>query len=135
MLRTSAHTRLGLERLLRDALALYDAQAHRACRPPRSTARSRTRSRRTRRRCAASAAPRFFYATQIEQRPFTVLVFMNDPSLIARNYHRYLESFMRRRFGIRSAPVRVRLRGRREAESASRKSADPTPKPAKIPRA
>ena len=115
LLRTSAHTRLGLERLLPEALALYDAGAiavptAEMNRALEDAIEKNTPPLRGKRR------PRFFYATQIEQRPFTVLVFMNDPSLIARNYHRYLESFMRRRFGIRSAPVRVRLRGRRETD-------------------
>jgi GTP-binding protein len=59
---------------------------------------------------------RLFYGTQISQRPFTVLVFVNDPRLMPENYRRYLEGFLRRRFDIRAAPVRVRLRARAEKE-------------------
>ncbi len=57
---------------------------------------------------------RFFYATQTSSRPLTLLVFVNDPDLIPANYRKYVESFFRTRFGVRSAPVRVRFRARRE---------------------
>lgn len=116
LLRTSATSGLGLERVLPDALALYDGQALEVPTAELNRALEDAIARNTPPLRGKKRA-RFFYATQIEQRPFTVLVFMNDPRLIARNYHRYLESFMRRRFGIRSAPVRVRLRGRRDAEA------------------
>jgi GTP-binding protein len=56
--------------------------------------------------------PKFYYATQVSDRPFTVVVFLNDPELVPENYRRYLEGVFRKRFGIRSAPVRVTLRGR-----------------------
>ena len=59
---------------------------------------------------------RFYYATQTSSRPFTVLAFMNDPSLIPAHYRRYLESFFRRAFDQRSAPVRLRLRARGRAD-------------------
>ena len=66
---------------------------------------------------------RFYYATQVARRPFTVLVFMNHPDLIAPNYHRYLEGFFRKRVGVRSAPLRVRLRGRAERDESPEESA------------
>jgi GTP-binding protein len=117
LLRTSAVTREGLARALPEALRLYDEQALEVStgelnRALEDAIAKNTPPLRGKRRA------KFFYATQTSSRPFTLLVFMNDPSLIARNYHRYLESFMRKRFGIRSAPVRVKLRGRREAEAA-----------------
>ncbi|MFI5317688.1 MAG: ribosome biogenesis GTPase Der [Myxococcota bacterium] len=115
VLRTSATTGLGLAEALPEALRLFDEQVREIAtselnRALEDAIAKNTPPLRGKRRA------RFFYATQISTRPFTLLVFMNDPSLIARNYHRYLESFMRKRFGIRSAPVRVRLRGRRERE-------------------
>ena len=55
---------------------------------------------------------RLYYATQVSRRPFTVLAFVNDPSLVAENFRRYLQSNLRERFGIRAAPVRVRFRAR-----------------------
>jgi len=116
LLRTSAVTRQGLERVLREALALFDEQALEVGTGELNRALEDAIERNTP-PLRGKRRAKFFYATQISSRPFTVLVFMNDPSLIARNYHRYLESFMRKRFGIRSAPVRVRLRGRRELEA------------------
>ena len=68
---------------------------------------------------------RFFYVTQVAKRPLTLLVFMNDPTLIAPNYHRYLEGFFRKRFGVRSAPVRVLLRGRSERADDTAPNGEP----------
>ncbi len=59
---------------------------------------------------------RFYYATQTSSRPLTFLVFVNNPDLIPVNYRRYIESFLRKRFGLRSAPLRVRFRARRRAD-------------------
>ena len=59
---------------------------------------------------------RFYYATQTSSRPLTFLVFANNPDFIPVNYRRYIESFFRKRFGLRSAPLRVRFRARRRAD-------------------
>ena len=69
---------------------------------------------------------RFYYATQVSARPLTIAVFMNDPRLVPENYRRYLQGFFRKRFGVRSAPVRVHLRARRRG--------DPTPPEDAVPR-
>lgn len=129
LLRTSAITGKGLSRLLPEALKLHDdldieigtAELNRAL--EEATTRNVPPLRGKRR-------ARFFYATQIAKRPLTVLVFMNDPTLIAPNYHRYLEGFFRKRFGVRSAPVRVRLRGRAERsdDAAGEETAGPDAK-------
>jgi GTP-binding protein len=116
LLRTSAVTHKGLDRALPEALKLFDEQALEVPTGELNRALEDAIARNTP-PLRGKRRPKFFYATQISSRPFTILVFMNEPALIARNYHRYLESFMRKRFGIRSAPVRVRLRGRREAEA------------------
>jgi len=55
---------------------------------------------------------RFYYATQIATLPPTILLFVNDPALVSRNYRRFLESWLRRAFEVRSAPLRLRLRRR-----------------------
>jgi GTP-binding protein len=60
---------------------------------------------------------RFFYATQVSDRPFTCLLFVNDPQLFPTNYRRYLESFLRKTFELESGPVRVRLRARPRSEA------------------
>ena len=127
VVRTSALTGTGLARLLPEALALLDsldveiptAELNRAL--EEATTRNVPPLRGKRR-------ARFFYATQVATRPFTVLVFMNSPELIASNYQRYLEGFFRKRFGIRSAPLRVRLRGRAERDEDAAKSAGPDAK-------
>ncbi len=55
---------------------------------------------------------KLYYAAQVSETPVTILVFVNDPSLIPESYRRYLASFFRKRFGVRSAPVRVHFRSR-----------------------
>ncbi len=55
---------------------------------------------------------RFYYGTQVSDAPLTIAIFMNDPELVPENYRRYLEGVFRKRFGIRSAPVRLQLRRR-----------------------
>jgi GTP-binding protein len=55
---------------------------------------------------------RFYYATQVSNRPFTCLIFVNEPELFSTQYRRYLESQLRRAFELGSGPVRVRLRRR-----------------------
>lgn len=111
VLRVSARTGQGSQRVLPVALELMDqvcrsattAQINRALQealdrnpPPRGGRRP----------------VRFYYATQTSERPFTVLLFTNDPSLVPRHYRKYLESFFRSYFGLRSAPLRLRLRAR-----------------------
>lgn len=111
VLRVSARTGQGSQRVLPVALELMDqvcrsattAQINRALQealdrnpPPRGGRRP----------------VRFYYATQTSERPFTVLLFTNDPRLVPRHYRKYLESFFRSYFGLRSAPLRLRLRAR-----------------------
>ena len=67
---------------------------------------------------------RFYYATQTSSRPFTVLQFMNDPRLVTRNYRKYLESFFRNYFGLRSAPLRLRLRARDRGQDPEKEHAE-----------
>ncbi len=114
VLRTSAKTGLRVRRLIPEALELMrqlrleipTAEVNRAL----EEAILRYSPPMKRRRQA-----RFFYATQTSTRPLTLVVFVNDPDLIPANYRKYIESFFRKRFGVRSAPVRVRFRARRES--------------------
>jgi GTP-binding protein len=111
----SALTGSGTHDLLSKAIALYREQS-------RSVATSDV-NRVLRDAIEAYQAPmigrkraRFFYATQVSDRPFTVIVFVNDPEWVAKNYRRYLEGCFRKAFQIRSAPVRLLLRGRARGE-------------------
>lgn len=115
VLRVSAKTGRGTARLVPGALELLDrlhveiptAEINRALREAIEALAPPLRGRRR---------ARFFYATQSGTRPFTVLIFMNDPDLLPDNYRRYLESFFRKRYEIRSAPVRLRFRRRSRPE-------------------
>jgi GTP-binding protein len=53
---------------------------------------------------------KFFYLTQAESQPPTFVFFVSDADRVPESYVRYLEKSLRRLFGIRHAPLRVRLR-------------------------
>jgi len=59
-----------------------------------------------------------YYATQPETHPPTVVLFVNDPRLLAEDYRRYLERRLRKAFGLRGTPIRWSLRGRRATPPA-----------------
>lgn len=54
--------------------------------------------------------PKFYYLTQAESEPPTFVFFVNDSERVAESYVRYLEKALRNIFGIKHAPMRVRLR-------------------------
>lgn len=56
------------------------------------------------------ARAKFFYLTQAESNPPTFVFFVSDAARVPDSYARYLEKSLRRLFGIRHAPLRVRLR-------------------------
>jgi GTP-binding protein len=120
VVRASARTGRGTARLIREALRLREETRRRipTAELNRVLALAFERNAppmRGRRRA------RLFYATQVSDRPFTCLVFVNDPELFPTSYRRYLESFLRKTFELRSGPVRVRLRtrSRRDAGEAT----------------
>jgi GTP-binding protein len=55
---------------------------------------------------------RVYYGNQIGSRPPTFLVFVNDPTLLAPHYQRYLCDQLRKRCGFAHAPVKLIFRGR-----------------------
>jgi GTP-binding protein len=117
VVRTSACTGRGASRLVREALRLRAESRRRIPTAELNRALAIAFERnvppmRGRRRA------RFFYATQVSDRPFTCLLFVNDPELFPRHYRRYLESYLRRTFGLASGPVRVRLRARSRRDDA-----------------
>ena len=116
VVRTSALTGRGTSRLIREALRIRSESRRKV--PTAELNRVLTLAfernvppMRGRRRA------RFFYATQVSDRPFTCLLFVNDPELFPTNYRRYLESFLRKTFELESGPVRVRLRSRPRSEA------------------
>jgi GTP-binding protein len=60
---------------------------------------------------------KFFYATQVGQRPPTFVLFCTEPAAVKESYRRYLENRLRERFDLEGAPVRLQLRARRSKEA------------------
>lgn len=58
-------------------------------------------------------ALKIYYATQVDVRPPTVALFVNDPELATDAYLRHLEARLRERFDFEGTPVRFVLRARR----------------------
>ncbi len=118
LLRISAKTGKGTSRVLPAALALARESLRQV---PTSQINQALRDaiRELQPPMGGRKRPRLYYATQTSARPFTVLVFASNPDYVPEHYRRYLESFFRKRFGIRSAPVRVRLRRRRAEDEES----------------
>lgn len=56
---------------------------------------------------------KFFYATQVGQRPPTFVLFCTEPTAVKESYRRYLENRLRERFDFEGAPIRIQLRARR----------------------
>mgnify|MGYP005853324527 CR=1 FL=1 len=59
---------------------------------------------------------KFFYATQVAQRPPTFVLFCTEPAAVKESYRRYLENRLRERFELEGTPVRIQLRARRSKE-------------------
>lgn len=59
---------------------------------------------------------KFFYATQVGQRPPTFVLFCTEPEAVKESYRRYLENRLRERFDLEGTPVRLVLRARRSKE-------------------
>jgi len=55
---------------------------------------------------------RIKYATQAEVRPPTFVFFANDASLIHFSYRRYIENFLRKRFGFEGTAIKLEFRSR-----------------------
>jgi GTP-binding protein len=58
--------------------------------------------------------PKIYYATQIEVRPPTIVLFVNDPELIDENYRRFLTGRFRQLLPFAEIPLRLHVRSRRE---------------------
>jgi GTP-binding protein len=57
---------------------------------------------------------KFYYGSQIGQRPPTFALVANDPDAIAEGYRRYLENGFREAWGFLGVPMRLKLRKRRQ---------------------
>lgn len=69
---------------------------------------------------AQGKAVKFYYGTQTGTRPPTFTVFVNRPEAVPESYQRYLVHQLRDKLGFAEAPMRLRLRARRELKDARR---------------
>ncbi|NQT91008.1 MAG: ribosome biogenesis GTPase Der [Candidatus Omnitrophica bacterium] len=58
--------------------------------------------------------PKIYYATQIERSPQTVVLFVTDPNRIKREYVKFIESTVRKEFGLGGVPIFFQLRKKQE---------------------
>lgn len=64
-----------------------------------------------------SKRPKFFYATQVDTQPPTIVVFVNDPDCVTANYERFLLNRLREQLPFDEIPVRLMFRARRSRTS------------------
>ena len=56
---------------------------------------------------------RLYYVTQASIAPPTFVVMCNQPDDVHFSYQRYVVNQIRKRFGFRGTPIRVRYRGKK----------------------
>ena len=61
-------------------------------------------------------AVRLYYITQASVAPPTFVIMCNHPKDVHFSYQRYVENQIRKRFGFRGTPIRVRYRGKRKGQ-------------------
>jgi GTPase len=105
-LAVSAQTGRGLERLLDTVVKLYDRHTARIPTPELNNAleelseRRETPSRKGKRL-------NVLYGAQVHVRPPRIRIFVNDPSLVTRDYGYWVENELRERFGLDGVPVSI----------------------------
>jgi len=63
--------------------------------------------------------PKIYYATQVDVRPPTLVLFVNDPTIIRQDYQRFLLNRMRQLLPFPEVPMRLLFRShRRDADDA-----------------
>ncbi|MBI4279069.1 MAG: ribosome biogenesis GTPase Der [Armatimonadetes bacterium] len=65
---------------------------------------------------------KILYATQAQTRPPTIILFVNDPTLMPDQYLRYLERRLRQALPLEGTPIRFQLRARRQREHGAHPS-------------
>ena len=102
----SAQTGRGLDRLLDAVAELFDRYVVKIPTPELNRAVEELRNQRQ----PPSRNGRrlnLLYATQIHQRPPRFRIFVNDPSLVTRDYGYWVENELRDRFGLDGVPVSI----------------------------
>ena len=102
----SAQTGRGLDRLLDTIAELFDRYVVRVPTPELNRAVEELRAKRQ----PPSRNGRrlnLLYAAQIHRRPPRFRIFVNDPSLVTRDYGYWVENELRERFGLEGVPVSI----------------------------
>jgi len=60
---------------------------------------------------------KIFYITQINVKPPTFILFVNEPALMHYSYLRYIENTLRRAFGFEGVPIRLHYRKKGERDA------------------
>lgn len=58
---------------------------------------------------------KMYYGTQVRSDPPTFLIYVNDPALVHFSYLRYLENQIRQVYGFLGTPIRLVLKGKKDA--------------------
>jgi GTP-binding protein len=64
---------------------------------------------------------KFYYGTQTGTQPPTFTLFVNIAHAVPASYQKYLTGRLREHLGLEHAPIRLRFRARREAETSKRR--------------
>jgi GTP-binding protein len=105
-LAVSAKTGRGLERLLDTVVELFDRHVSRIPTPELNRALEELAERRQP-PSRKGKSLNVLYGTQIHTRPPRLRIFVNDPSLITRDYGYWVENELRERFGLDGVPVSI----------------------------
>jgi GTPase len=105
-LAVSAKTGRGLERLLDTVVDLFDRHVSRIPTPELNRALEELAERRQP-PSRKGKSLNVLYGTQIHTRPPRLRIFVNDPSLITRDYGYWVENELRERFGLDGVPVSI----------------------------
>jgi GTPase len=102
----SSQTGRGLDRLLDTVVELYDRHVARIPTPELNNFIQELRNRRqTPSRNGKSL--NLLYGTQIRTRPPRLRIFVNDPTLVTRDYGYWVENEIREHFGLEGVPVSI----------------------------
>jgi GTPase len=115
----SAATGYGVRKLLESALGVIKAYRRKVSTSSLNQALQKI--------VRAHAAPlshgkpvKFYYGTQTGTEPPTFVLFVNVPRAVPESYRKYLTNQLRQLLEFDHAPIRLHLRGRREAENKNR---------------
>jgi len=64
----------------------------------------------------ARRPPKLFYVTQVEVRPPTLVLFVNNPRIFDAAFTRFLGNYLRKHLPYSEVPIRIFFRARRREE-------------------